>query len=218
MPNPFKLLARLLIIGSLILWGGYHFQRNLMEPLLPLVRNTISSVQDDFAIQSLDIAQDSVNETVRLRANLTRPVEIGGRTFYPIGYGTPYTGGFQVTMTIGGIFSYSLLTLIVAVAWPVNTWRSLLQRLAITVPIMLAILLINVAITFPAELWTPIHKQWVPDIPWPLLQWSKILMGGGGLILGLSCGAIAIAVSTPRREAPPVTSSNEPPISLSISP
>ena len=217
MPNPFNLLMRLLVIGSVILWGGYHFQRNLMESLLPLVRMTISGVQNDFTIQSLDIAQRGASETVRLRANLTRPVAIGGRMFYPIGYGTPYTGGFQVTMTVGGALSYSLLTLIVALAWPADTWRTLFKRLAMVVPMMLAIMLINVAVTFPAELWTPIHKDWVPDIAWPLLEWSKILMGGGGLILGLLCGAIAIAASAPRR--PTATElSRDTPMSLSVSP
>jgi hypothetical protein len=195
MLTPLKLFLRVLIASGIVLGLAHTTQSPLTAALLPLIKQSIASVQDDFTTQSLDLVQDGASEKVRLRANLTRPVEIGGRMFYPIGHGTSHTGGFQVLMTVGGVLSYSLLTLIVALAWPVNTWRTLLKRIAMTAPLMLLLVFINVTITFPAELWTPIHNEWVPDITWPLLQWSKILMGGGGLMLGLLFGGIAIVLS-----------------------
>lgn len=195
MPNPFKLLVRLIVVSGVVLWLAHHYRHAIMESLLPIIKTTIATVQNDFTIQSLDIAEDGPNETLRLRANLAQPVEIGGRMFYPVGYGTQQTGGYQITMTVGGAMLYSLLTLIVVLAWPVTDWKMLLKRVVIALPLMMGLLLINVATTFPAELWTPIHKEWVPDVTWPLLVWSKILMGGGGLVLGLLSGGIAVALS-----------------------
>jgi hypothetical protein len=93
---------------------------------------------------------------------------------------------------------YSLLTFIVVLAWPANRWQEWCIRALVFLPLALGLLLVNVATTFPAELWNPIHNEWVPDVTWPLLIWSRILMGGGGLVLGLACGAIAIKAGMSR--------------------
>jgi len=192
MPTPFKLIARLLIVSSLVLWLAHVYQRALIEPLLPSMRTIIAAVQDDFIIYSLDISDEATNETIRLRGNLAKPVVVGGRTFYPIGWGTRQQGGLQVTLTVGGAVQYSLLMLIVVLAWPIAHGKELLKRLLISLPLMLGLVLLNVASTFPAELWAPIHDEWVPDITWPLLLWSRLLMGGGGLALGLFGAALSI--------------------------
>ena len=202
MLNPFKLLARLLIVGSVVLWLAHHYQRIAVEPLLPLIKTTIESVQDVFTVQSLDIVEDGPNQVIRLRSNLAKPTYVNGRVFYPIGWNSTQQGGYEITLTAGGTILYSLLTLIVALSWPATHWRVLLTRLLISLPLMLGLVVLNVAITFPAELWNPIHDEWVPDITWPLLVSSRMLMGGGGLMLGLLCGALAIVASMGRRETP----------------
>jgi hypothetical protein len=195
MPTPLKLIARLLVVSALVLWVAHQYQRAIVEPLLPLVGATFTAVQDTFVLQSLDIADDGPNQSLRLRANLAKPIDVNGRMFYPIGWGTNEQGGYQITLTVGGAMEYSLMTLIVVLAWPFAHWQALLKRIVIALPLMLGLLLLNTTITFPAELWNPIHDEWVPDITWPLLVASKVLMGGGGLMLGLLCGALAIAMS-----------------------
>lgn len=171
---------------------AHGVQRPIVSAMIPMVRWTLDTVQSDFLIQSLEIAEDGPNQTLRLRANLSQPVEIGGRTFYPIGYLTRQVGGYQATLTTGGVIVYSLVTLIVVLTWPALQWKEMLKRFAIALPLMVLLILINVGVTFPAELWTPIHNEWVPDVRWPLLEWSKLLMGGAGLAMGLVCGAMAI--------------------------
>lgn len=195
MHAPLKLFARVVLVSALVLWLVHHYQRVIVEPMLPLMSATFSAVQSTFVFQALDIADEGVNETLRLRANLAKPINVNGRMFYPIGWNTHEQGGYQITLTVGGALQYSVMTLIVVLAWPCAQWRTLLKRMAIALPLMLTILLLNTTITFTAELWNPIHEQWLPDITWPLLVASKLLMGGGGLLLGLVCGVMAIAMS-----------------------
>lgn len=196
MPNPLKLLIRVIVVSSMVLWLAHHYQRTVLMPMLPLIQTTFETVQDTFTVQSLDMAEDGPNEVIRLRSNLAGPTYVNGRTFYPIGWNSTQQGGFEVTLTAGGAMLYSLLILIVVLSWPAVHWHALVTRLLISLPLMLGLVLLNVAVTFPAELWKPIHDEWVPDITWPLLVVSRMLMGGGGLILGMVFGALAIAAST----------------------
>jgi len=190
--SPHKLLLRLIVVGAGVLLLAHHYQRALLTPLLPLIQSTLTHVQDDFTIQSLDIVENGPNEVLRLHANLARPTYISGRMFYPIGWQSAAEGGYEIRLTVGGTIQYSLLILIVVLAWPAGHWRVALTRLLFALPLML----LNTAITFPAELWNPIHEEWLSDITWPLLVASKMLMGGGGLILGLLCGAGIIAATS----------------------
>lgn len=187
MPNPLHLFLRLCVVSLLVLWPAYLYQRTLVTPLLPLIESTVKAAQHTFAINSVDIATEGPNEVVRLRANLAAPTYVHGRTFSPI------EGWFEVTLTAGGVLQYSLMVLIVILSWPASHWKIWRRRILIALPLMLGLLLLNVAITFPAELWAPIHDEWIPDQVSPLLVSSRFLMGGGGLVLGLVCGTIAVA-------------------------
>jgi hypothetical protein len=193
--NPLKLISRLIIAGSAVLWLAHVFQGALLTTMLPLIRTTLENVQDTFVVQSLEVATNETNEVLRLRANFAGPTYVNGRTFYPIGWQSTQQSGFEISLTVGGALLYSLLTLIVILGWPAVRWREYVSRLVVALPLMLGLVLLNVGITFPAELWEPIHDEWMADITWPLLSASRMLMGGGGLILGLVCGGIAISVS-----------------------
>ena len=194
-PNPLKLLLRVLVTSTSVFLVTIILRHQLAQLLVPITRFTIDTVQSEFAIQSVDAVQDLSGEVIRVRANLVRPVEIGGRMFYPVGYGTSHSGGFQVTMTLGGMISYSIIALIISLAWPTVGIKEIIIRALLALPLMFILLLTNIAITFSAELWTPIHNEWIPDINWSLLQYSRVLMGGGGLVAGLVCGALVIVVS-----------------------
>jgi hypothetical protein len=162
----------------------------------PLVSATVQAADSAFTVLAVDIDTDGPNQTIRVRADLAQPIIIGGRTFVPFRQGSDQRGWYEVNLTLGGAMEYSLLVLIVVMAWPANRWQEWCKRVVISVPLALGLLLVNVATTFPAELWNPIHNEWVPDVAWPLLIWSRVLMGGGGLMFGLLCGAIAIKTGT----------------------
>jgi hypothetical protein len=196
MLNPLKLICRLIVVSIAVLWLAHAYQRVVLTTLLPLIRTTLESVQDTFVVQSLDVSTDGPNEVLRMRSNFASPTYVNGRTFFPIGWQSTQQGGFEIALTAGGTLLYSLLTLIVILSWPVVQWREYVSRLVVALPLMLGLVLLNVGVTFPAELWKPIHDEWLAGITWPLLVASRMLMGGGGLILGLLCGAVAIALGS----------------------
>jgi hypothetical protein len=195
MPPPFKLFLRLLFASVIVLAVVITARNQLAKLIVPITRETMNLVQAEFVVQSVDAVAEASGEVIRLRANLARPVEIGGRRFYPVGYGTTHSGGYQVTMTLGGVIIYSMMTLIIVLAWPATGIKEALIRMMIAMPLMLLLLLVNIAITFCAELWTPIHNAWLPDINWRLLQCSRMLMDGGGMVGGVVCGALVVVVS-----------------------
>jgi hypothetical protein len=186
MPNPLNLGMRLVLASILVLWVAHQYQRALVSPLLPVFRAVLTAALPDFHILGIEVSNSGKSERVRLRANLARSVKIAGTEAHPI------NGWYSVTLTVGGVLMYSLLTCIVVLAWPFAIWRELFVRVVIAVPLITALILTNVAVTFPAELWFPFHADLEPDATWPLLRWSRILMGGGGLVAGIVMGAMAI--------------------------
>lgn len=194
-PRPLEIAARLLIAGMLVLWLTHAFGRALVEPMLPVFTSAITALDDEFKILATDISEEGPSETVRFRANLARPVEVGGRTFYPFGWGAIPVGGFQVTITVGGVLQYCALVVILAVAWPVARAREYCLRLAIIAPLMAVLLLVDVPLTVPGEMWNLIRAEVEPGGFQPLMIWSRFLMGGGGLALGIFFGGLAIALA-----------------------
>jgi hypothetical protein len=194
-PRPLEIAARLLIASALVLWLTHAFGRALVEPMLPVFTRAIAALDGDFKILATDITQEGPSETVRFRANLARPVEVGGRTFYPFGWGATPVGGFQVTITVGGVLQYCALAIILVCAWPVARAREYCLRLAIIAPLMAVLLLVDVPLTVPGEMWNLIRADAEPDGFQPLMIWSRFLMGGGGHALGILFGGHSIALS-----------------------
>ncbi len=194
-PRPLELLARLLIAGALVLWSAHLVERSLVQRMLPAFNRIIPLVDDEFTILTTDITQDGANESIRFRLNLSRPIAVGGQTIYPFGWGPIPPGGFQVAIVLGGVLQYCLLLAILIFAWPVKRLQEYGLRVAIAVPLLAVLLFIDVPFTVLAELWGVIHAQADPGALQPLMIWSRFLMGGGGLALGILFGGLAIAVA-----------------------
>ena len=201
MLSPLSLLVRLVLAAMLTLGVAYVCQRSLLQGLLPAIQWTVQSVQDDFVISSVKVATKGQSETVQLVAQLRQPLQVQGRWLYPQAWlGAPVSAqqvsGLQVDLTAGGTLSYSLLVFISVLAWPVSRIRVLVLRLLWAMPQAAALLWVNVATSFPAELWSLIHDALAPQAVWPLLVWSRMLMGGVGLVLAVSAGALALVLGS----------------------
>jgi hypothetical protein len=197
--KPLKSIARLIVVVAGVLWFGYASERVVVSASLPFLRATLEAVQNDFDILSMDIARSGPNDTVRVRADYAHAVFISGKLIYPINLGVKpgesLYGWLQVNLTVGGLLQYGLLMMIVVLAWPLGSWREAAVRLALAIPILFVLLIGNAVSTILAELWSGPHQDFARDEFWPLLAWSKFLMGGGGAMLGLACAAAAIATA-----------------------
>lgn len=199
MISPLSLWVRLVLAAVLVLGLAHATQRSLLQTLAPAIGWTVQSVQDQFTITEVQVAAKGQSETVQVLARLSQPLQVQGRWLYPDSWlGAPVAAqqvsGLQVDLTAGGTLSYSLLVIIVALAWPASRTLILLRRLLWATVLAVLLLWLNVATTFPAELWSLIHDALAPQAFWPLLVWSRMLMGGVGLALGVTAGAVAVVL------------------------
>lgn len=187
--SPRELAVRLAVASVLILGVMHLLQRPAAEALIPVFRMAIQLLTDSFVINDARIAEHGASDTVRFRANLARPITLDGRTIYPFGWNGAPEGGFQVTYTVGGVWSYIALMLIVVFACPGLRAKEYELRLLLSVVPVAVLLLLDVPTTVLAELWNGIY-DWA-DIHrlsgWVI--WSRFLMGGGGYLIALLMAA-----------------------------
>ena len=188
--HPLRLATRFAVVSVAILWLAHHFERAFVEPMIPAFRTVTTIIGTDFDILEMVIASQESNETLRVRADFSHPVFVTGRFIYPF----KGQGWMQADLTLGGILQYALFTLIIVVAWPASR-RELALRLVTLAPLLAIFLAIQVSTTILAQFWFPVQKEIDPNSHWPLLVWSRFLMGGGGLAFALLLAVFIIALT-----------------------
>lgn len=166
----------------------------MVHALLPLFRGALALFGSDFSVLALAVNTTDGRDVLHLRADLAHTVIIANQPVYPLRWNPQGAGWLDVRLTLGGVLLYPLLLLIVVLAWPVRGIREMLWRCALSVP-LIVLLLLTTTLTQLAELWFPIHDELDPHSIWPLLLASRLLMGGGGLLLALVAGLAVVAVA-----------------------
>lgn len=197
-PPPVSLVVRFALASALVL-GSLHFsERALAERLIPVFRAAIWVLDDSFVLTEVSVARDGQNAVLRFRANLARPLKEGGRVLYPFGWQGMPLGGYQVHCTLGGVFAYGALLLIVVLAWPARSLRERGARSLLAVPGVALLLLIDIPSTVVAELWNSVEHQFDPHALGGWMIWSRLLMGGGGFVIALLLALACIRLAAPR--------------------
>jgi hypothetical protein len=142
----------------------------------------------------MDVVDADNKVTLRLRADLSNSLHIGNYYIEPL-HGR---GWLQVDLTLGSAMGYSELLLILLLAWPAAGRREALLRAFIGLPLIVALLLLNVTSTSLAELWSAVYRAIDPAMYVPLLRWSRFLMGGGGWAIAVLLAALTVASAAVR--------------------
>jgi hypothetical protein len=194
-PLRLKFALRVMVVTIAILGLSQLIERKTVESLIPLFRTTMWLLDSTFVINDARIAESGANETLRLRANLARPITIEGRIVYPFGWNGRPAGGFQVTYTVGGVLAYSAFMLIIVLSWPVRDIKEFALRLLFSIPLVAILLLLDVPTTMTAELWNAVDALLDTHQVSLWMTWSRFLMGGGGFVIAsvLAVAAIALA-------------------------
>jgi hypothetical protein len=196
-------MVRVLVASVLVLGTLHALQWVIIRPMIPWFCDVVRLLSLDFDIYSAQAVQTGSAQHLIVIANLAAPIEIAGRMVYPIGWNTSSAqGGYQISLSLGGLLQYSALLLIVAFTWPSSGLKESAVRAAICLPLVVVLLFLEVSLTVIAEL-TAIVADQVPQHgvgPWML--WSRFLMGGGGLLFGGLLGATAIVVAKRAVERP----------------
>ena len=200
------LTRRLLIAALLICSVAYAARSCLMAAVLPCVRATVELTHPQFMVFGLDIYRPRSGEVLRLRANLLHPVQIAGRTVYPVAWPTPLRGGFEVSMTLGSVLSPALALLIAAAIWPLRSRVEGMVRASAALMLALLVMVANAAATLHAELLhVAFDSSAAPGLASAAMVASRFLMDGGGfaIAVGLALGAVRVSsvlIAHSRRE------------------
>ena len=189
------LTMRFAVVSIIVLVLAHLFRQELVAPLTPVIHDTVRLVAPEFSLVSQDIVQQGRNEVLRVRANLSVPMEYAGHQLNPFGWnGTP-AGGYQISMTLGGILQYAAFMLIVVLAWPLNGFKDLVVRCILWMPLALVLFILDTPLTVIAELWNGLRNHFAPDSPCGWMVWARFLQGGGGFMLAALMGMLVIAAS-----------------------
>ncbi|MEJ0039619.1 MAG: hypothetical protein WDO68_26845 [Gammaproteobacteria bacterium] len=181
----------MIIAAAMILVAAHFFERPVAQSLVPVFSSALERVGTQFKILEIGLHRDGrSNDVIRLRANLAHPIAVTNGT------AQPFEGWYEISITLGSVFSYGLLCLILAIAWPFVGAKQLFFRLIIALPLTALLLVGNVCLTFLAELWNLIRQDFDPGAPSLLLRWSRFAMGGGGFAAAIVLSAIAILATT----------------------
>jgi hypothetical protein len=192
-------LARRLPIAALLVCSFVYVTRSsLMDLVLPGLREVVELSNPQFTLFGLQVASDGGQELLRLRANLTVPIQVAERTVYPVAWPYPQRGGYEVTMTLGAVLSPALALLIAAAAWPLRSKREGGVRAVAAIALSLLVTIANAAAILHADLLhVAVDAAYDNEssVPSAAMMASRLLMDGGGfaIAIGLALGAVAFA-------------------------
>jgi hypothetical protein len=191
-PKPLRVFARAVAVATLVIGMCQHFERRIVSALVPAFTTAIWVLDDTFVVTDVALSPEDSNATLRLRANLARPLKLSGNTLYPFGwYGVVPDGRIQVSCALGGVLLYPALMLILILVWPGGP-KELLLRVIVFLPLALVTVLVDTPSTVLAELWNSIGNMVTPRSVSGWVVWSRFLMGGGGLTVGIVAAATDI--------------------------
>lgn len=195
LPRLPPLLLRVAVAAAGILWLADALEKTIVLSAIPAIAASFQWADDDFKVLGIDIGTVGANEVLRFRADYSHPIHIAGRIIYPMNWNPRTAGWLQVNLTMGGILQYGILMLILVVAWPASNLKEFLSRTALSLPLAALLTMVGVVSTLRAELHGTLHSAYAPHEFWPMLAWSRLLMGGGGILLAFIGTAVCIAIA-----------------------
>ena len=196
------LVLRVLLAAAVVLALAHVGARDVAKLLLPMLREALAVVADDFSIQRFELMQERANTTIGALAVQERTLFLGGQAIVP--------DGQQVVVastTVGTVMQPLLVLAVLVLAWPARLLEFTV-RLGLAATAGVVVLLLDTPFSLAAWLWDAQLKMYEPGTSSPLIWWNVFLNGGGRLALGLVAAALAIALAQrwTARPAPPVPS------------
>lgn len=184
-PDSARYALGLLLSFGISLSFAWFWGRELVEAVLPLIRELILWLDDRFAILALGIDRIHQDTVVRLRVDATAIIVIGGQL------AMPRPGEWiEVTTTVGAMLQPLVIAVGLAGAWP---GRNATRIIRVTLALVLGIvfLLIDLPITLHAYVWDMYRDSYDPELFSPLLIWHEFMHAGGRLGIGVLMGIFA---------------------------
>lgn len=187
--NGQRIAWRLMAATALVLTAACFFSRDAVQLLMPVLSAALGIVASDYTILRFDFFDDRHNASIGALVRLDHTLVLGGRAIVPDGQSVMGVG-----TTVGTILQPVCIALTLVLAWPAP-WREILLRLAVALPLLALVVLIDTPLSMWAWLWDVQLRMHDPERLSPLVWWNIFLNGGGRLALGLVAGALSIALA-----------------------
>lgn len=181
--------AALFLLAYLALLGlSLQFGQHYVEFLLPLYRWEIGGLSPDCNIASLVLEDYRGEAVVALTLDLVRHSVVAGHILPP--------GGSISSSTLAGhALQHPLLMLSLLVAWPAASLPRRITLLAIAVPFLLLVEMLDVPLVLLGSIEDLIVANIAPDSTSFLVAWMNFLNGGGRLALSIAAALAAVSSS-----------------------
>lgn len=183
------LVWRVLLATLVVLLASHWLAREVVTRLMPVLSWGLATLADDFTVLSFGLMTDRGQASIGAVVRLERSLVFGSQVVVPDGVSTMVVGA-----AIGNVLQPLLVALVWMLAWP-GGWFEMALRLLLGTGLQAGVLLLNVPCSIAAWLWLVQLKRYAPDTVSPLVWWNVFLQGGGRLVLGLLCAALAIALA-----------------------
>jgi len=178
--------AALFLAAYLALLGlSLPFGRHYVEFLLPLYRWEIGVLTPNYHIASLALADNRGEAVVALTLDLVRYIVVAGHAIPP--------GGSISSSTLAGhALQHPLLMLSLLVAWPSASLSRRIALLAIAVPLLLLVEMLDVPLVLLGSIDDLILANVAPGTTAFLAAWMDFMNGGGRLALSIAAALAAV--------------------------
>lgn len=187
MSSPIKFSLRFIVMCLLLMWLTSVYGEMFIKPLLPLYKWEIRTIADQYRILSFGLDNEGFDRVIRIKVALAKPVYIAGNFLIPDARGVAIA-----STTIAHVWQMTIVCLAMIFAWPPLSMRTCLARLAIALPVLILLTMLDVPLVLLASLWDLIIQNTAPDTFSILVLWNSILEQGGRLTLGLTAGVLAV--------------------------
>ena len=179
------LLASLLLILVLHWYGA-----PLLQWLIPLFKWQIHLMDNQYQLLHLSIENVGSEQVFYLKVNLAKPLILGGHFIVP-----DESGIATASSIVAHVWQIVVIFLAVLVAWPVARYSDYVRRVAVGIPMLIIILMLDIPFLLLGTLWGLILDQLSLERFSYLVLWSGILESGGRLMLGLVGGLLTVWLS-----------------------
>ncbi|MDP2868364.1 hypothetical protein [Methyloversatilis sp.] len=181
-----RFIASLCIVGALVLWQG----EAMMQRLLPSIALTMDLIDRHHNVLSLDITKTGADTVIRLEAGIRQLILTGTH----VTYADPRARAV-ITTPLATFWLAPSMTLALLMAWPASSTAATLMRLALAIPALAFVLLLDAPFVLDALLWGLHRDAHDPHGTSTILVWSAFLKAGGRFLLGAAAAAAVIAAS-----------------------
>jgi hypothetical protein len=180
-------IAAAVVVLTAVAW---RFGDALIEPVLPLFGRAIETAVPQLRILAVGIGHGGADTVISVEAGPAPVVMIAGKLL-PL---APQSR-FATSTPAGHVLQPLVLLLAILIAWPTSDRRRYLLRLALALPLLVVLPMVDVPLVLAAELEAALLDLARPGAFSALDAWRSFLEGGGRLALPIFIAGAWIALA-----------------------